>query len=123
LRREAALALVLTGAIWTGPLSLAGILNYAGKVTLDPASAEIAELLTIGLAAPADGADQLELNLNKDLAVSALSCARCFSYREGPVNEGSNIRPVVVTFRPKLRPNERADIRIEAHGQTHSRLQ
>jgi hypothetical protein len=97
------------------PLSFAGVLNYAGRVTLNPSNAEVAEALTIAFVAP-EGADHCELNLNKDLAVSGLSCPRCSGYREGPVNDRTNTRTIVITFQPMLHSGERADIRFEAWG-------
>ena len=96
--------------------AMAGVLSYRGKITLDPSTAELAEKLTIRFAAPAQGADQLVLYLNKDLAISSLSCRSCLSHEEGPLNERIDARPVIIKFRQRLRPGEIADIHLQAHG-------
>jgi hypothetical protein len=114
--RGTVVLLLFTIAICTPPLSFARVLNYRGTITLSPSNAEVSELLTIGFITPANGAERLELNLNKDLAVEALSCARCIGYREGPLNKRTNTRPIVLAFRPKLRPGEKSNIRFKARG-------
>jgi hypothetical protein len=94
----------------------AHVLNYRGKITLHPSTAELAEALTIRFAAPAQGADHFDLYLNRDLAISSLSCRSCLGHEEGPLNMYTQARPVIIKFRRPLRPGETADIHLEAHG-------
>jgi hypothetical protein len=94
----------------------AGVAYYRGQITLQPATAQIAEVLTIRFAAPAQGADRLELYLNKDLAISSISCRACLSHQLGPVNERTRTRLLIIPFRQPLQPGKTADIKFEAHG-------
>ena len=96
--------------------AMAGVLSYRGKITLHPSTAELAEALTIQFAAPAQGADHLDLYLNRDLAISSLSCRSCLGHEEGPANARTDARPIIIKFRQPLRPGEIADIHLQAHG-------
>jgi hypothetical protein len=100
--------------------AMAHVLNYRGEITLHPATAELAETLTIRFAAPEQGADHFVLYLNDDLAISSLSCRSCLGHEEGPVNKYTHARPVLIKFRKPLRPGKTTDIHLEAQGRlTH----
>lgn len=116
MRSVVAVAVVLASIIGAGTLSFAGIESYRGSIRLNPANADIAELLMIRFASSRDGTDHLELTLNRDLSISSLSCHRCAGYREGSVNERTDTRPIVITFRPPLHCGETADIRFQVNG-------
>jgi hypothetical protein len=102
--------------IWTGALSFAGIVNYQGTITLNPASSDITESLMIRYVAPANETDRLDLNFNKDLILSTLSCPRCFNHVEGQVDKRTQTRRTAITFRPALRAGETIDILFRAGG-------
>lgn len=93
-----------------------GVVEYQGDVSLQPSTGVVTEALMIHFVAPVEGASQIELYLNADIKVGALSCPQCIGYREGAVDPRSNARPVIIGLRRSLKGGEGKHIRFTCGG-------